>query len=71
MGLTDYTISDKKYWQAGIEHENSRILELLEAEKRKCEQAGLFANDPSLRHELQTMFIGLQLAIDVIKGEQK
>lgn len=26
MGLTDYTISDKKYWQAGREYEREQIL---------------------------------------------
>jgi hypothetical protein len=30
MGLTDYTISDKKYWQAGRDYENERIVKLLE-----------------------------------------
>jgi hypothetical protein len=28
MGLTDYTISDKKYFQAGVEYERERILAL-------------------------------------------
>jgi hypothetical protein len=28
MGLTDYTISDKKYFQAGVEYERERILNL-------------------------------------------
>jgi hypothetical protein len=31
MGLTDYTISDKKYFQAGIEYERERIIKLLES----------------------------------------
>ncbi len=26
MGLTDYTISDKKYFQAGVEYERERII---------------------------------------------
>lgn len=30
MGLTDYTISDKKYWQAGREYEHRRIIALVE-----------------------------------------
>jgi hypothetical protein len=30
MGLTDYTISDKKYWQAGRDYERQRIIKLLE-----------------------------------------
>jgi hypothetical protein len=28
MGLSDYTISDKKYFQAGVEYERERILAL-------------------------------------------
>jgi hypothetical protein len=31
MGLTDYTISDKKYFQAGVEYERERILKWVEA----------------------------------------
>jgi hypothetical protein len=30
MGLTDYTISDKKYYEAGKAFERERIIELLE-----------------------------------------
>ncbi len=29
MGLTDYTISDKKYFQAGVEYERERIVKLI------------------------------------------
>jgi hypothetical protein len=29
MGLTDYTISDKKYWQAGRDYERKQILKYL------------------------------------------
>ncbi len=29
MGLTDYTISDKKYWQAGRDYERERIIKLI------------------------------------------
>jgi len=28
MGLSDYTISDKKYFQAGVDYERERILGL-------------------------------------------
>lgn len=59
-------------WEGRIRKEqNERIIKLLEEEQRKCEQAGLFANDSSLRGELQTLFIGLNGAIELIKGEQK
>ncbi len=58
-------------FNSGVAHENARILQLLEDEKRKCEQAGLFANGYQLREELQTAFIGLEMAIMVIKEEQK
>jgi hypothetical protein len=30
MGLTDYTISDKKYFNSGREYERERILKVLE-----------------------------------------
>lgn len=29
MGLSDYTISDKKYFQAGVEYERERIIKLV------------------------------------------
>jgi hypothetical protein len=48
-----------------------RIIKLLEDERRKCEQAGLFANGLELREQLQTLFIGLESAIKLIKGENK
>ena len=35
MGLTDYTISDKKYFNSGREHEQERILKLLDT-SRMC-----------------------------------
>lgn len=30
MGLTDYTVGDKKLWQAGRDYERERIIKLLE-----------------------------------------
>lgn len=30
MGLTDYTIGDKRLWQAGRDYENERIRKLLD-----------------------------------------
>jgi hypothetical protein len=58
-------------FRTGQETQLERITNLLESERRKCEQAGLFANDPNLRSDLQTMFVGLSMALDLIKGEQK
>jgi hypothetical protein len=51
--------------------ERERIIELLEAERRQCEKAGLFANGYEIRQKLQTLFIGLESAIALIKGETK
>lgn len=48
--------------------ERERIIASLEAERRQCEKAGLFVNDPELRKELQTLFIGLEAAIKIING---
>lgn len=31
MGLTDYTISDKKYWQAGRDYERQRIIKIAQS----------------------------------------
>jgi hypothetical protein len=57
-------------YNQGVLRERERIVSTLEEEKRKCEQAGLFANDPILRDDLQKAFIGLQIALALIKGEQ-
>ena len=55
--------------EVGKLEERYRIIKLLEDERRKCEQAGLFANGLELREQLQTLFIGLESAIELIKGE--
>lgn len=55
--------------EKGQAMEQERIIKLLEDERRKCEQAGLFANGLDLREQLQTLFIGLESAIELIKGE--
>ncbi len=61
MGLTDYTISDKKYFQAGVEYERERILKLLETEKFSL-PSGLDGG---------TTYIPIEELIELIKGEQK
>ena len=58
-------------YEQGTINEQERIIKLLEDERRKCEQAGLFANGLELREQLQTLFIGLESAIELIKGENK
>jgi|688.fasta_scaffold52467_12 hypothetical protein len=62
MGLTDYTISDKKYWNAGRDYERERIIKLLEplAEHRDCE-LGCYPEDCSAP--------SYAYAIELIKGE--
>jgi len=59
MGLTDYTISDKKYWQAGRDYENKRIIQLLEGLAYKDEKG----------HEMISEF--KDDLIRAIEGEQK
>ncbi len=52
------------YWRP---KELERIVELLEKQRSQCEKAGLFANDPMIRGELQTLFIGIEAALDAIR----
>jgi hypothetical protein len=63
MGLTDYTVSDKKYWQAGRDYERERIIKLLEvhAEHIDCE-LGCYPEDCSAP--------SYAYAIELIKGEK-
>lgn len=35
MGLTDYTISDKKYFESGRKYERERIIQLLRSQVTK------------------------------------
>jgi hypothetical protein len=62
MGLTDYTIGDKKYWNAGRDYERERIIKLLEplAKHRDCE-LGCYPEDCSAP--------SYAYAIELIKGE--
>lgn len=56
---------------AGAEAAERRIIEALENESRNCEKAGLWANGPELRQQLQDLHLGLNAAIELIKGEKK
>jgi hypothetical protein len=62
MGLTNYTVSDKKYFNSGREYERERIIKLLEvhAEHRDCE-LGCYPEDCSAP--------SYAYAIELIKGE--
>ncbi len=62
MGLLDYTINDKKYFNSGREYERERIIKLLEplAEHRYCE-LGCYPEDCSAP--------SYAYAIELIKGE--
>lgn len=52
-----------------IQLERKRIIDLLEQNSRECERAGLWANGPELRGQLQELHVGLNAAIALIKGE--
>lgn len=60
-----------RYYESGVHDERERIIKLLEEESRNCEKAGLWANGPELREQLQQAHLGLNAAIALIKGEQK
>jgi hypothetical protein len=70
MGLTDYTISDKKYWQAGRDYEDKRIIKLLE-ERRKRVFENSLGQSGEIWHQYQGILNGIDMAIKLIKGEQK
>lgn len=55
----------------GVGEERERIINLLEQNSRECERAGLWANGPELRGQLQELHVGLNAAIALIKGENK
>jgi uncharacterized protein YueI len=65
-----FEYGDEQGRYLGAVDEQERIIKLLEEEQRKCEQAGLFANGVELREQLQTLFIGLDSALTLIKGEK-
>jgi hypothetical protein len=66
MGLTDYTISDKKFWQAGRDYERQRIIKLLEPLARHNEYLCADICSPE-----DCNAFSFEHAIALIKGEQK
>ncbi len=60
-----------KLRKEGADSERKRLIKKIEKHKRELEKAGLFANGPQLRHELQTLYIGLEQALEVIQGEDE
>ena len=63
MGLTDYTVNDKKYYLAGKAFERERIIKLLEplAEHSELCELGCYPEDCSAP--------SYAYAIELIKGE--
>jgi hypothetical protein len=67
MGLLDYTISDKKYFNSGREYEQERILKLLDT-SRMCTCKDDHVTDVSVY-----AFVKEELGIDLlelIKGKK-
>ena len=60
MGLTDYTLGDKRFFESGREYENEKIISLLK-ENSKCKLDGGHDKNGFCFCE----------AIQLIKGEQK
>lgn len=56
-------------FERGQIFKQEQIIKLLEDESRNCEKAGLWANGPELRGQLQELYLGLNAAIALIKGE--
>jgi hypothetical protein len=68
MGLTDYSILDKRYFNSGREYEQERILKLLDT-SRDCTCKDTCITDINIY-----AFVKEELGIDLfelIKGEQK
>jgi hypothetical protein len=61
MGLTDYTVSDKKYWQAGRKYEVERIRKLLDT-SRDCDCSDTCRTDVNIY-----AFVKEELGIDLFK----
>jgi hypothetical protein len=67
MGLLDYSISDKKYFNSGREHERERIKRLLDT-SRDCDCNGVCKTDVNVY-----AFVKEELGLDLFKlidGEQ-
>lgn len=68
MGLTDYTLGDKRFFESGREHEQERILKLLDT-SYMCKCSDICITDINIY-----AFVKEELGIDLfelIKGEQK
>jgi hypothetical protein len=68
MGLLDYSVSDKKYFNSGREYEQERILKLLDT-SYMCKCSDICITDINIY-----AFVKEELGIDLfelIKGEQK
>jgi hypothetical protein len=68
MGLTDYTINDKKYWNSGREYEVERIKKILDT-SRICTCKDACKTDINIY-----AFVLEELGVDLFKlidGEQK
>lgn len=68
MGLTDYSILDKRYFNSGREYEQERILKLLDT-SRDCTCKDTCRTDINIY-----AFVKEELGIDLfelIKGEQE
>lgn len=62
MGLTDYTVSDKKYFESGRKYERERIIKLLEDYIPNFYE--LSANTDAGKYPIEHL-------IELIVGEQK
>lgn len=61
MGLTDYTVSDKGYWEAGRKHERERIKNVLDT-SRDCDCSETCKTDVNIY-----AFVLEELGIDLFK----
>lgn len=57
--------------ETAVEAYKQNLIERLEAERRQCEQAALWANGPELREQLRMLWIGIETVLPIIKGENK
>jgi hypothetical protein len=68
MGLTDYSILDKRYFNSGMEHEQERILKILDT-SRTCTCTDNCRTDINIY-----AFVKEELGIDLfnlIRGKEK
>ena len=53
-----------------VEAYKAELIERLEAERRQCEKAAIWANGLELREQLQLLWIGIETIIPIIKEEK-